>query len=115
MAHGTFNPNKEFYSLVLTRCDQALINSVLGPEYKCRNDTEFEDILKHGGTIHFNFIDQYFDILEYENPIKKYFYRIENTLDKDNYSINYLNFNPLTIITHNGYLFDNTQKEFTYT
>ena len=114
MAHGTFNPNKEFYSLVLTRCDQDLINRVLGPEYKCRNDTEFEDILKHGGTIHFNFIDQYFDILEYENPIKKYFYRIENTLDKDNYSINHLNFNPATIITHNGFFFDRIQDELSY-
>ena len=114
MSHGTFNPNKEFYTIILIKCNQDILNSVFGEEYKCKSNNEFEEKLKYGGTIHFNFIDQYVDILKYKNPFMKYYYRIENTLDLDNYSINHLNFNPSTILTHKGYLMDNVQEEFTY-
>ena len=114
MSHGTFNPNKEFYTIILIKCNQDILNSVFGEEYKCKSNNEFEEKLKYGGTIHLNFIDQYVDVLKYKNPFMKYYYRIENTLDLDNYSINHLNFNPSTILTHNGYLMDKIQEEFTY-
>ena len=114
MSHGTFNPNKEIYSLILKKCDPDILKNVFGDEYQCQDDENFKDIVKNGGTIHFNFIDQYVDILKYEDPIKKYFYRIENTLDLDNYSINNINFNPAMIKTHNGFFIDNIQEELTY-
>ena len=114
MAHGTFNPNKEFYSVIISKCDNMILNKVFDEEYNCKNDTEIEEYLNYGGLIHFNFIDQYIDILNYKDSYKKYFYRIQNTLDKDNYSINHLNFNPSIIKTHNGFLFDKSQKELTY-
>ena len=42
----------------------------------------------------------------YKNPIGKYFFRIENKFDKDNYSVNHLNFNPSIIKSNNGYIFE---------
>ena len=114
MAHGTFNPNKEIYSLILKKCDPYILKKVFGDEYQCKDDENFKDIVKKGGAIHFNFIDQYVDILKYEEPIKKYFYRIENTLDLDNLSINNINFNPAVIKTHNGFFIDKIQEELTY-
>ena len=114
MAHGTFNPNKEFYSLIMIKCDQNILNTVFGDKYQCIDDGVFEKIVKNGGAIHFNFIDQYVDILEYEEPIKKYFYNIENSLDLENYSVNHLNFNPAKIRTHNGFFFDKIQENLTY-
>ena len=74
---------------------------------KCKNEREIEEISKFRGVVHFNFIDQYVDILNYKDPNKKYIYRIENSIDKDNYSINHLNFNPSIIKTHNGIVLKN--------
>ena len=115
MAHGNFNPNRKFYTVILTKCCSNILNIVFNGSYNCKNDTEREEEFKYGGAIHFNFIDQYIDILNYKDSYKKYFYIIENILDKDNYSINHLNFNPSIIKTHNGFFLDKYEKELTYT
>ena len=114
MAHGTFNHNKKFYTVILTKCDNNILNKVFNEEYNCKNNTEIEEYLNYGGLIHFNFIDQYIDVLNYKDSNKKYFYRIENSLDKDNYSINHLNFNPSIIKTHNGIVFEKFIEELSY-
>ena len=114
MAHGTFNPNNEFYSIFLIKCKNEILNIVFEDKNKCKKDIEIEEFFKFRGMAHFNFIDQYIDVLNYKDANKKYFYRIENTFDKDNYSINHLNFNPSIIKTHNGYIFENEDKELGY-
>ena len=63
---------------------------------------------------HFNFIDQYIDVLKYRNPVVKYLYRIENLLDTINYSINYINLNPSMIKSNIGYVLSKTKEEFSY-
>ena len=114
LAHGTFNPKNEFYSVILQKCEQNILNNIFGKEYKCKNDTEIEEIIKNSGSIHFNFIDHFVDVLRYKEPIKKYFYRIENILDKENYSLNNLNFCPILVKTQNGIIWNNYEKKSTY-
>ena len=46
------------------------------------------------------------NILNYKNPFTKYIYKIENPLYQNEYSINNINFNPLTIKTNNGLIFN---------
>ena len=99
LAYGTFNPNKKFYSLILIKCEQNILNNIFDKEYICKENEEIEKVVKKRMGIHFNFIDQYVDILKYKEPIKKYFNKIENSIDKDNYSINNLNINPILITT----------------
>ena len=105
MAHGNANPNKHFYCLVTLKCEQNILDNILGKGYTCKDDEEIEKIINKRGGFHLNFIDHYADILKYKEPIKKYFNRIENSLDKDNYSINNINLNPILITTQNGILF----------
>ena len=114
MAHGTFNHNNEFYTIILLKCKKDILYEVFEDKYKCKNENNTEEIYKFRGLAHFNFLDQYVDILDYKDPNKKYFYRIENSIDQDNYSINYINFNPSMIETHNGYIFDKSFKELGY-
>ena len=114
LAHGTFNPQNQFYSLILIKCDQNILNNILDKGYTCKNDDEIETIVNKRGGIHFNFIDHYADILNYKEPIKKYINRIENTIDKDNYSINNINYNPILIKTQNGILFSHYEKKNSY-
>ena len=75
MAHGTFNPNSKSYSILLTKCNQNILNIVFNNEYNCVSDFGNNT---HDGVIRLNFIDQYVDILDYKDTIKKYLYRIEN-------------------------------------
>jgi len=114
MAHGTFNKNKSYYSVILERCREDTINLVLGKGHHCKNDTEMDEILSHHGVVHFNFIDNYIDALNYSYPVTKYFYRVENSLDKDHYTINHLNFNPSLIKTNYGLFWDKYSQETSY-
>ena len=79
MAHGTFNPNSKSYSILLTKCNKNILNIVFNNEYNCVSDLNIGNNARDG-VIRLNFIDQYVDILDYKDSIKKYFYRIENSL-----------------------------------
>ena len=114
MAHGTFNKNKTYYSVVLEKCREDTIDLVLGKGHHCKNDTELDEILSHHGVVHFNFIDNYIDALNYSYPVTKYFYRVENSLDKDHYTINHLNFNPSLVKTNYGLFWDRYSQETSY-
>jgi hypothetical protein len=114
MAHGTYNKNKTYYSVVLEKCREDTIDLVLGKGHHCKNDTELDEILSHHGVVHFNFIDNYIDALNYSYPVTKYFYRVENSLDKDHYTINHLNFNPSLVKTNYGLFWDRYSQETSY-
>ena len=113
MSHGTFNPKKEFYTVILKKCEQNYLNEIFGNKYSCKSENEINEFFKFG-VIHFNYIDQYVDILKHDEPNKKYFYRLENTLDINNYSINHLNFNPTIIKTNCGFIFNHINEVLSY-
>jgi len=98
----------------VVKCEQNILNNILDKGYTCKNDEEVAKIINKRGAIHFNFIDHYVDILKYKEPIKKYINRIENTIDKDNYSINNINLNPILITTQNGILFSHYENTKSY-
>lgn len=53
------------------------MNIVFNNEYNCVSDLNIGNNAGDG-VIRLNFIDQYVDILDYKDTIKKYLYRIEN-------------------------------------
>ena len=111
MAHGTFNRNSKSYSIILLKCNKNILNIVFNNEYNCISNSEDTT---PAGLIYFNFIDQYVNILDYKDTIKKYFYRVENTLYLDSFSSNYLNFNPTHIKTNDGYILEKSKLEKSY-
>ena len=114
MAHGTYNPKSKFYNIVVERCQENTMKLIFGKEAKCREDSEIDEILNLGAISHFYFIDQYIDVFNYSEPIRKYFYRIENKIEKNVYSTNHLNFNPSLLVTHNGVVFDKVEEQMSY-
>ena len=114
LAHGTFNPNNKFYTAVIEKCEESTVNLILGEGSHCRNDSEINRILGFNGGAYFYYIDNYVDVLDYKNPITKFFNIIENAMQLDHYFMNHLNFNPTLIKTHNGLIFDNVIKELGY-
>ena len=110
MAHGTCSPENKFYYIFIDRCKEDYLNEILGNNYHCKKDISFSEF----EVIHFNFIVQYVDVLNYKNPNDKFFYRIETKIEKDNYSVNHLNFFPSLVKTNKGIIFDNYQEEISY-
>jgi len=111
ISHGTFHPDNKIYSLVIIPCNQNYSDILFNKELICKN---FEEFNFSTTAIHLNFIDEYIDILKYDNPVVKYTYRIENKFDKNNYGINHLNFNPAQVKSYIGYIFDKEEIEFSF-
>jgi hypothetical protein len=114
IAHGTYNLNNEFYNIFIEKCEEKTLNIIYGNNKHCKSILDFNNMISLGGGVYFNFIDHYIDSLDYKNPIKNYPYRIESSLEKENYSINHLNFNPFTIKTNNNLVIDKTKEEISY-
>jgi len=98
---------------MVEKCNNDSLKFILGDNYYCKNDHEIEQYFS-GSRAVFYFINQYTDIANYKNPNKKFFYRIENILSKESYTVNHLNFNPSSIKTHNDLIFGNIIEEFSY-
>ena len=114
LSHGNFNPNSKNYQLIIDKCDDYTLKLILGENYFCKREKEKIEYFSGKWEFYFYFIDQYIDVTNYKKPYTKYFFRIENVLSKDHFSVNNLNFNPTLITTHNGIIFDKIKNEFSY-
>ena len=112
MAHGLSHQDKEYYSVLIEKCEEETLQLILGEDHNCKENSE---LFNGYMGFHFNFIDQFSDVLNYKEPHVKYFSRIENTIVKDNYSVNHLNFNPSIVNTHDGLIFENSKQDVSYT
>ena len=113
VAHGTINPNNQIYYLIVIKCEQNILNIFLIKDILAKKMKKLKQLLIME-VVFFNFIDHYVDILKYKEPIKKYFNRIENVIDKDNYSINNIHLKPILITTQNGFLYNHYENTKSY-
>ena len=114
LSHGNYHPDATYYQILVDRCNEDTLKLVFGDNYNCKNDDEINEYFTGVWGINFYIIDHYIDVLNYKEPNRKFLFRIENTLSKEIYSINHLNFNPSSITTHNGILFDHKIEETSY-
>ena len=84
--HGASHPNFSFFGVIIRKC----LNS---SRRNCSSDEEINNYLNNA-YLSFDIIDHNIDILNFKNPITKFFYSITNGLTQDSYIINNLNFNP---------------------
>ena len=109
---GMSNKNRKYYGIIVQRCDQV-------PEYikskvpKCKSSSEITEYISNVGLI-YEIVDHYADMLNYDMPFTKYIYEITSTMTNGIYIINHLNFNPASMVTHNGFFFDSTIEEHSY-
>ena len=116
ISFGLANPERKFYSILVDRCSQETLDEIFGKgKYRCNNNENLKSLADGNHALHFNFINQDVDVLNYKEPNRKYIYSVENAIDKDNYSINHINLDPVLIITHDGIAFDNSKEKMTYT
>ena len=116
IAYGTFNEKNKIYGLFIQKCNNDTIKEILGEEYQCKTNEEIENYFNIQGSriIHLYFINNYINVLNYENPNNKFFYRIENPFIKDQYASNDININPALVHSHNGLILDNIREDISY-
>ena len=113
ISHGTFNDKNGLYNIMIKKCDNRIIGEILGEGSHCINDNHyFED--ETTKLLHFYFINNYINILNYDNPNSHFLYRIETTLSLSQYTENDINIAPALIKTHNGLVFDNIEEQTSY-
>ena len=109
---GCSNPERTYYGIIMQRCDEA-DDFLKGQGPNCKTKKEIDTYID---SVSFNFqiIDHYADMLNYEMPFTKYFYEVTSAITPKNFIIQHLNFNPASMLTHNGFFFDNQINEKSY-
>ena len=109
--HGASHINTTFFGIILKKCANTTFRlNNFGP---CSSEDEINNYLK-SAYLSFNIIDQYVDILNYENPITSYLYSITNGIAKDSYVTNNLNFDPGLIRTYDNIFSDKPVEKTAY-
>jgi len=114
MAHGTYKRQNKFYSIVMERCENDTISKILGEGAYCKSDEAINEFVGLSTGSHLFYIDNYIDVLNYNNPRTKMFSRLQTSIEKNAYSINHLNFNPSMIRTDDGLIFEHIKEDISY-
>jgi len=115
IAHGSYHKNYKVYSIVVEKCKEESLNVISGEGQQCRNFFDSDNLnTPFYGIVYFYFVNQYIDVLNYENPNIKFIYIIEGSLVRNSYSNNIINFRPTLVKTHNGLIFDNIKEKTGY-
>ena len=109
---GCSHPKRTFYGIILQRCDKAS-ESIKSQDIECSSEQEITDYINKI-SLDFEIIDNYPEILNYKSPLTKYFYTVTSAISNGVYIVNHLNFNPVSVYTHNGIFFDNIVEDHSY-
>ena len=115
IAHGTFNENNSLYNIIVKKCDNSTIKEILGEEAYCKSDDEINKFFDENiRVLYLYFLNNYINVLNYDNPINKFFYRITNILIKNQYMENNININPALVKSHDGLIFNKIKEHHSY-
>ena len=112
LLHGCSHPKRTFYGIIVEKCRNDSMK-ILSDENYCNPPEEIIDYIKKS-SLNLQLIDNYADVLNYEQPFIKYFYSVSSGLFEESYTTNHLNFNPMTLITNDAIFFDRIKKSFSY-
>ena len=109
---GCSHPNRTYYGIIMQRCDKVpeLIRS---QGIACKSESEITETISKI-SLKFDIIDSFADILNYKNPLTKYFYEVTSAIVNGVFIVNHLNFNPINMVTNAGFFFDDIIKELSY-
>ena len=115
ISHGMFNDQNRIYNLMVIKCDNTLLPNILGKGYKCKDNNEINSFFSGNFTrfLHFYFVNNYINILNYEKPNSHFLYRIETPLLIQQ-TINTIYISPALVKTHDGLVTDHIKEEISY-
>ena len=109
--HGSSNPNTTTYGIIIKKCQNTDFRKKHFEE--CESEENIDEYIK-SLFISFTVVDNYIDVLNYENPINKFLYSITSGISSDSYSTNNVNFFPTLIRSYQGLLMNDYVEEISY-
>ena len=106
------NANYSFYSFIVERCKEDDLRELAGLR-ACNNNDTIDNII-NTNIINIKIIDSYPDVLNYDNPFKKYFYSMNSMIYTNSFISNDIVFNPALLKTNYGIVFDRSRIKYTY-
>jgi hypothetical protein len=106
------NENYTFYSFIIEKCKDDDLRKLAGLG-SCKNKDAIDSILK-SSFINIKILDNYPDVLNYNQPFKKYLYSTNSLLYTDSFISNSINFNPALLKTNYGIVFDRSRIKYAY-
>lgn len=108
--HGMNSRSKDpiYFEVGGTRCRNSSNNPVI-----CLPNDEIDKLLQWSN-YRIHFFDNYFDIMNYEEPVVKYIMEIRGAASESTTASNYINFVNVDLLTHDGLIFDNTKQISSY-
>ena len=105
--HGASNQNNFYYGTIIEKCRNTTMNK-LG--FSCKDNKSISEYILNATGLAVTLIDNYVDVSNYSNPIVTFLYTITNGMVESTFTSNQLNFNPVEVKTHNGFMFENTER-----
>lgn len=102
------NQDPIYFEVGARRCVNSTANPVV-----CLPIEEIDRLLQWSN-YRIQFIDNYFDVMNYEEPIVKYVMEIMGGTSADTSAENYINFNNVDMITHDGLIFESKSQLTSY-
>jgi hypothetical protein len=112
LKYGCSHPNRTFYGIILEKCRNDSLK-ILSDGRKCKSKEEIAEYI-YKNSMNLKIIDNYADVVNYENPFIKYFYSVSNGLFENTFTTNHLNLNPATLITNDDLFFENSKEIGSY-
>ena len=109
---GCSHPNRTYYGIIMQRCDK-VPEPLRSQGVKCKSESEISDAITKI-SLKFKIIDNIADILNYKRPLKKYLYEITSAIVNGVFIVNHLNFNPVNMVTNNGFILKEKIEELSF-
>ena len=112
LEHGMSNENSTFYSFIIEKCKEDDLRKLAGLG-SCKSKEDIDSVIK-SSFINLKILDNYPDVLNYNQPFKKYLFSTNNLLYTDSFIMNGITFNPALLKTNYGIVFDSSRIKYAY-
>ena len=112
--HGYLNQNGSPYRIIVQSCNQEILELIKGKNYYCKNEEELANYINNGLIIELNFVDNYIDLDNYDEPVKSFIDEYSFEVSNDFYYSNTLYFSPLEVKTTKGVLINHSSNKKLY-
>ena len=108
--HGMSNPLATYYGVFIQKCH----NSTFFNNNSCPSQIEIDNYVHNNNmSVGFSIINYEVIVENFEKPFKLSMNKITNGILNNAFTVNHLNFQPLSVISHNGFFLDK-KKEGNY-
>ena len=108
LKHGASHPDTINYGIIIEKCRNSTMK-LLGEIKPCHDSNQISKYISDSINVAVYLIDHSLLANDYHNPLSNFLYKIPNGILESSFTANQLNFYPIEIKSHVGFLFDKVE------